>query len=220
MTARSASPHRGARAPGRPFLLLLTLLSWIVLAGVCGVQYLSGQSQLLSAKCQGAVLLQPQAAAGTAAAAQAASLASQLPAAAQAPAPDKQQAPESGGNQAPRQGAAQEQPPQEQQRAGGGGGNGTRSSSSSGSTSSARLPESWGDVDALIQAPTPRHGLQQKGGLPNRCARWQCCCAAEDASCCCRHRRCRCHRWLGSCCRRCIMQECLRSCLPQVAGAD
>lgn len=165
-------------------LLLLTALSWLLLAGICGVQYLSGQAQVMSVKCQSAVLLQPQAVVGggaaAAAAAQAASPSAQPQQHAQAPAPAQQQRGRGSGAQ---QQVAGEQ--QQQTSAGGADGSGTRSnrghgsnetsSSSGGSSSSSEagasavhLPESWRDVDALIQAPTPRHGLQKKGGLPNR----------------------------------------------------
>lgn len=178
-------------------LLLLTALSWLLLACICGVQYLSGQAQVMSVKCQSAVLLQPQAVVGggaAAAAAQAASPSAQEQQHAEAPAPAQQQLERGSGEQ---QQVAGEQ--QQQSLAGGADGNGTRSnrghgsnetsSSSGGSSSSSEagasavhLPESWRDVDALIQAPTPRHGLQKKGGLPNRwvlpfiCAGFAGCC--------------------------------------------
>lgn len=166
-------------------LLLLTALSWLLLAGICGVQYLSGQAQVMSVKCQSAVLLQPQAASPSA----------QEQQHAEAPAPAQQQLERGSGEQ---QQVAGEQ--QQQSLAGGADGSGTRSSnrghgsnetssSSGGSSSSSEagasavhLPESWRDVDALIQAPTPRHGLQKKGGLPNRwvlpfgCAGFAGCC--------------------------------------------
>ncbi len=160
------------RPPSRPILLLVTAASWVLLAGICGVQYLSGQPQVLSVKCQGALLLQPQAVAGAAAAAAAQALPQR---AAQAPAPAKQKLRTSGGDQQQQQHeAAGEQQQQPQQTAAGGDGGGTSSgsggSSRGGGSSSDRLPESWQEVDALIQAPSPLHGPQQKGGLPNRWA--------------------------------------------------
>ncbi|KAI7846434.1 hypothetical protein COHA_000046 [Chlorella ohadii] len=162
----------GPRPPSRPILLLVTAASWVLLAGICGVQYLSGQSQVLSVKCQGALLLQPQAVAGAAAAADAGQAASPtaLPQrAAQAPAPAKQQL--QGGEDEQRQQhqeAGGQHPTQQAAAAGGDGGGTSSTSSSGGGSSSDRLPQSWQEVDALIQAPSPLHGPQQKGGLPNR----------------------------------------------------
>ena len=188
---------------GRPLLLAATALSWVLLAGVCGVQYLAGK-ELMPVSCQSTVVLQPAAVVGAAVAAaaaerqEAADLAQQ-----EQPAPGKRQPTTSGVE--PQQALGElhtQRAAAPSARGAGSGGGGSRSSagaadadreggSTSGDSSSSgapgsnadtpngssgasarasqRLPASWRDVDALIQAASPLHGLQQKGGLPNRC---------------------------------------------------
>lgn len=196
MAAKGAPPVAGR--VGRPLLLYATALSWVLLAGVCSVQYLAGRTQLMPVRCQSALVLQPAAVVGAAAAA--AAERQEAPDAAQqeqpglALTPGKRQPVTKSAEQQQLLGEQLEQPAAAASaRAGGHGDGGDSSTSSSdggdssssgagathaaggsgsdasGSAASSRLPASWRDVDALIQAPSPLHGLQKKGGLPNRC---------------------------------------------------
>lgn len=120
--------------------LLLTVAGWLFLASICAVQYAGGRGGRQEAPtCPPCI--QQQCAAAVAVAAGAAEEA--RPPAQQQVTQQQHQQPQQ--PQQPRQQAAQQQQPQQLQ-----------------------LPADWRAVDALITAPSPLHGQQQKGGLPDR----------------------------------------------------